>query len=114
MLPSARPWNSTCKLFASASTARSPPCACLHRHGAVLPGRLLDDVDMFDELNLAALVLDDVVAAQSVAVFVERIVALDALPVLQREDCLADIVRLGAFPGIHGRGDHIERVVGPT
>src|SRR5436189_3961862 len=98
MLPSARPWNSTWKLLASASMAlylpfiRSP--VCMGDRGCVNLERLLVEADVLDEGDFAAVVLDDVITAQTVAGLIEIVDALDTIPVFQADDDVADAFRL--------------------
>src|SRR5262245_18679984 len=118
MLPRARPWNSTCRLLASASTlACSSPCRrrAARATGSPAPSRsLLRVVDVLDESDRALVVVHDVVAAQAVAVLVEAVGALDAFVAAGAEDCLADRVRVGALGLIHRVRQHLHRVVGPA
>src|SRR5581483_37988 len=118
MLPRARPWNSTCRLLASASTRLSPywvsprpSCGSADGFSAV---PLIFEVDVLDERDLAVFVAHDVVAAQAVAVLVEAVSPFDALPPANAEQCIAHLLGLGAFRCLDGTLEQEKRVVGPA
>src|SRR4026209_354025 len=115
MLPSARPWNNTWKLLASASTALSSPFAAGPAAPAIArSARLLLEVDVFYEHQFAVVVLDDVITAQTVARLIEVVDPLDTLPVLQADNRAADAFRLRIFRAVQCDCDHVHGIEGPA
>src|SRR3954468_1359316 len=74
---------------------------------------LILEVDPLREGDVALVVLHDVVAVQPVAVLVEIVLALGALMPLDRQDRLADRLRVGAAGLVDGERQHGDRVEGP-
>jgi hypothetical protein len=68
---------------------------------------------MLDEHDLAVVVFDDVVAAETVAVLIEIVGALDARIALDAQDRLADLLRLKTLSVVDRERQNMNSVVGP-
>jgi hypothetical protein len=74
---------------------------------------LLVEVDMLDEHDLAAIVFDDVVAAEPIAVLIKIVGALDARVALDAQDRLSDLLRLKTLSVVDRERKNMNSVVGP-
>src|SRR5665647_445246 len=71
------------------------------------------ELDVLVEDDVALVVLHDVVAVQTVPLVVEIVFAFGTGELLDGDDRLADLLRIGRAGLVDGRGQHRDRVVGP-